>query len=226
MRDDAYSNVDYDSFGSIDRLTDYSLEEGTDYGCLSNSKKKCLFKSGAEKVAKELSLACKFEIAGSIESFSEGLFHYNVKAILVERDTGLLAGEGLGSCNSMESKYDKTKKPNIANTVLKMAKKRAFVDAVLITSGLSGEFTQDLEERDLGSSGDDFEEDKTDKTGEKQERISEKQQAFIYNLLSKSKTSVEQSRAMLNAKYGKTDITNLSKKEASEYIAYLREKVA
>src|SRR5690606_10620038 len=58
---------------------------------------------------------------------------------------GVVIGEGVGSCSTMESKYiDRPR--DCENTALKMAKKRAYVDATLTTFGLSDQFTQDVED--------------------------------------------------------------------------------
>lgn len=54
-------------------------------------------------------------------------------------------GTGIGSCSSMESKYLRTPR-DFDNTILKMAKKRALVDATLSTLGMSDRFTQDVED--------------------------------------------------------------------------------
>jgi hypothetical protein len=67
-------------------------------------------------------------------------------------------GSGVGSCSTLESKYRykkdyqtkaKYENPDIAdvyNTCLKMAKKRALVDATLTATGASDFFTQDVED--------------------------------------------------------------------------------
>jgi len=55
-------------------------------------------------------------------------------------------GSGVGSCNNRESKY--LKRVNVAdlsNTILRIAKKRSYVDAVINTFALSEIFTQDPE---------------------------------------------------------------------------------
>ncbi len=73
---------------------------------------------------------------------SRGLYRYVVKARLVRREDGAVLGEGVGACSTMESKYiDRPRETE--NTVLKMAKKRAAVDAVLSTMALSGRFAPD-----------------------------------------------------------------------------------
>lgn len=74
---------------------------------------------------------------------SLGLYRYSIRAILYFGDRRV--GEGVGSCSTMETKYIRTPR-DYENTVLKMAKKRALVDAVLTTVGLSDRFTQDVED--------------------------------------------------------------------------------
>lgn len=76
---------------------------------------------------------------------SLGLYRYVVRAIIRHRASGEVVGTGIGSCSSLESKYIRSPR-DAENTILKMAKKRALVDAVLTTFGLSDRFTQDIEE--------------------------------------------------------------------------------
>lgn len=77
------------------------------------------------------------------EGESLGLYRYVLKCKLMRGDR--VMGEGVGSCSSMESKYiDRPR--DCENTILKMAKKRAHVDAVLSMAGLSNRFTQDVED--------------------------------------------------------------------------------
>lgn len=76
---------------------------------------------------------------------SFGLYRYVIRCELVRRDEGVIVGDGLGSCSTMESKYvDRPR--DCENTVLKMAQKRALVAAVLNAFGLSDRFTQDVED--------------------------------------------------------------------------------
>ncbi|RYG32188.1 hypothetical protein EON81_21230, partial [bacterium] len=73
-----------------------------------------------------------------------GLYRYVVKCRLITFD-GREVGQGVGTCSSLESKYIRAPRDS-ENTILKMAKKRAYVDAVLTTLGLSDRFTQDVED--------------------------------------------------------------------------------
>ena len=53
---------------------------------------------------------------------------------------------GLGSCNSHEKKYLKQGFAASLNVLLKMSRKRSFVDAILSATAVSRIFTQDIEE--------------------------------------------------------------------------------
>jgi hypothetical protein len=76
---------------------------------------------------------------------SRGLYRYVLKCYLIHRESGAIIGTGVGSCSTLESKYiDRPR--DLENTVFKMAKKRAYVDATLTAYGLSDEFTQDVED--------------------------------------------------------------------------------
>ena len=75
---------------------------------------------------------------------SLGLYRFVMRCRLLLPD-GREVGQGVGSCSSLEAKYIRAPR-DAENTVLKMAKKRAFVDAVLTTLGLSDRFTQDAED--------------------------------------------------------------------------------
>lgn len=124
-----------------------ALVEGHDYGAaFYGSKKPSLLKPGAEKILMLLGLASEYEIMEKIQDYEEGFFSYTIRCILTK--DGQVITEGLGHCNSKEKKYegDKQDKYMLGNTCLKMAKKRAQVDAALTVGSLSNIFTQDLED--------------------------------------------------------------------------------
>ena len=106
-----------------------------------------MLKPGAEKICMLLGLRSEFEIADATRDFDQGCFQYVVRCRLYRGD--MLVTEGLGSCNTKERKYASQDAYSIDNTVLKMAKKRALVDAALMVGSLSDLFTQDLEDMDL-----------------------------------------------------------------------------
>lgn len=128
------------------------LEEGVDYGRIPGVKKLVLYLSGAQQLGLIFNFAPEFVIMNSVTDFSKDPVYvsYEVKCLLSNRETGIFMGEGVGSCNSYERKYryykDKIENKDLLdkqNTYLKMAKKRAYVDAILNVTGASRLFTQD-----------------------------------------------------------------------------------
>ncbi len=124
-----------------------TLRQNHDFGVVPGTSKPTLLKPGAEKILMMMGLRSEFEIVDSTRDFEKGFFQYQVRCKLYRGD--MLITEGLGSCNTKERKYIKQDPYTLDNTVLKMAKKRALVDATLLVASLSDIFTQDLEDMDL-----------------------------------------------------------------------------
>src|SRR5574342_426711 len=168
------------------------------YGTIPGTQKPTLLKAGAEKLALTFRFAPKFNV--TVTPLQGDHREYSCACTLTHIHSGNLIAEGVGSCNSMETKYryrkadpepvkpvpkaywqekNEAKKSNIIggrgfgvkkienawmivrysdqkvehgnpadfyNTCLKMAKKRAFVDAVITATGGSDIFTQDVED--------------------------------------------------------------------------------
>jgi hypothetical protein len=209
------------------------LIDGSDYGTIPGTPKPTLLKPGAEKITKLLNLCEKYETMDCIRDFQKGIFHFEMKCKMFIIGTDTQVCEGVGECNSYESRYryrwvaeddvpegtdkkslkkrggvrsefafaiqraetsgqygkpaeywqmfqdaidkgtarkiqKKTRKSEMmdaweidstvyrvanediydqVNTILKIAKKRAFVDASLSVGRLSELFTQDLEDK-------------------------------------------------------------------------------
>ena len=135
-----------------------NLVEGTDYGKIHMGRgcqdkynckipghfsKPCLFKGGSEKFLSLMHLRPTFkkdvetwEMAGS----KPGLFAY-ICLLLDSKET--VVGEGRGSSEITE------RSGWTINNAIKIAEKRAQLDAVLRTGGLSDFFTQDLEDQPM-----------------------------------------------------------------------------
>ncbi len=123
------------------------LVDGHDFGAaFPGSNKPSLLKPGAEKILMLLGLTSEYEILEKIQNYEDGFFAYTIKCLLTRG--GQTITEGLGHCNSKERKYDSDNQDKymLGNTCLKMAKKRAQVDAALTVGSLSNMFTQDLED--------------------------------------------------------------------------------
>jgi hypothetical protein len=124
-----------------------TLHQGHDFGIIPGTDKPTLLKPGAEKILMMMGLRSEFEIVDSTRDFEKGFFQYQVRCRLAKGD--MIITEGLGACNTRERKYLKMDPFTMDNTVLKMAKKRALVDAALLVASLSDVFTQDIEDLDL-----------------------------------------------------------------------------
>lgn len=136
-----------DKINQFQQVIQSQLVEGHDYGqAFFGSNKPSLLKPGAEKILMLMGLASEYEIIEKIQDYEDGFFAYTIRCILTKN--GIVVTEGLGHCNSKEKKYesDKQDKYMLGNTCLKMAKKRAQVDAALTVGSLSNIFTQDLED--------------------------------------------------------------------------------
>jgi hypothetical protein len=162
------------------------LVDGSDYGVIPGTDKPTLLKPGAEKIVKLLDLADTYDVVNSLEDWDRGRFHYQVRCRLIAIGSGVVVAEGVGACNSMESRYRwrwvwqdelaqlgqtpqglrtrprgdgvqyRVENDDVysqVNTILKIAKKRAQVDAALSVGRLSEVFTQDLEDMEMSTAG-------------------------------------------------------------------------
>lgn len=127
-----------------------ALIEGLDYGIIPGVQKPSLFKPGAEKIALMYGLTQEYELLEHIRDREEGIILYRFKAMLFN-GAGKQIAEGYGLCSSEEKKYTKQNPYDIENTLMKMAKKRALVDAAISIGVLSQVFTQDVEDMKLGA---------------------------------------------------------------------------
>lgn len=220
--------------GAFQELVRTQLQQGRDYGTIPGAgDRKVLLKPGAEKITVLLGLRSRFDIAGKVEDFEAGFFAYLVKCSLIAPN-GEVVTEGLGQANTKERRYARQDAYTLANTVLKMARKRALVDAALTVGSLSDLFTQDIEDpEDIAAiaasrseayplpreahqeiyakaRGDDEDPPATDN-----------QRKAIFAVSRKAGMTDEELRALVVERYGKASTRELSKSEASELIERL-----
>jgi hypothetical protein len=129
------------------KVVQQTLKQNHDFGVIPGTPKPTMLKPGAEKIFMLLGLSSEFEIVDSTRDFEKGFFQYQVRCKLFKGD--VMITQGLGACNTREPRYQKQNPFGLDNTILKMAKKRAMVDAALLVASLSDVFTQDLEDMDL-----------------------------------------------------------------------------
>ena len=134
----------------IETIVGKYLKPQQDYAVIPHTSKPTLLKGGAEKLATIFGFTTSCSIVNRIEHFdydnpSTSFVQYEAKVIVYNRE-GDAVSEGYGSCNSSESKFLKQPFANRINTVLKISKKRAYVDAILTATCASSVFTQDMED--------------------------------------------------------------------------------
>lgn len=201
----------------MNRFIDTVLITGVDYGIIPNCKKPTLLKSGAEKILNYLGLIARTEVTNRVEDYNVGFFSYEAKVYLIDYN-GVVKGEGIGITNTRESKYAKTNGYAVQNTVLKMAKKRALVDAALNVGNLSARFTQDVEDINLeldntgGKNPDELKKPKAEKPATK------KQITFLEKLMQESNSSVDAINRYVQKTYGIDDYHKATSLMVSELI--------
>lgn len=161
-QDQAPALVVREQVNQIQYLMKSVLKDGTHYGTIKGcGDKPTLLQPGAEKIAYMFKLVPTYKVER--EHLGGGHREYTVECTLTSGGTGEVMGFGVGECSTMESKYRyrwdgygrdrrRVENPDVAdvwNTCLKMAKKRAFVDAVKSTTAASDVFTQDIEDMPL-----------------------------------------------------------------------------
>ena len=135
--------------GRVNALNDFlkqKLTKEQDWSAYTfggSKAKPTLLKGGAEKVAKLIGVN---QISFEVNIQTDANIPFAVSIVCNLQSSNAVC-QGVGYASAGESKWQK-QGVNAYNTVLKIAKKRAFVDAVLTMSGLSGYFTQDLEDMD------------------------------------------------------------------------------
>ena len=131
-----------------------SLIRDVDFGVVPGTKKPSLLKSGAERIVMSLGLSQRYTIESCREDFQseEPFAFYRVKCVLFYTrpdGTEITVTEGVGSANTRERQCGRAAAYDTANARLKMAKKRAMVDACLTVGQLSSMFSQDMENEDF-----------------------------------------------------------------------------
>lgn len=200
----------------MDRFIQEALVAGTDFGVIPGCSKPCLLKSGAEKIALYLNLIFRTEVVGRTEDFQQGFFAYECKCYVIDVD-GIVRGEGISTANSKEPRYARQSGFAVQNTILKMCKKRALVDAVLNVGALSSKFTQDMEDMDIQQDvGKDVSELKTKPKTDKP--ATKKQLEYLTKLMQQHNNTEESMNRYVKQAYGLDDFRSVTGVQCSELI--------
>jgi hypothetical protein len=167
-----------------------------DFGMIPKAKNPSLFKPGAEKVIWAYGLLERYTLETAIEETETGYFFYRFRCDLVRLDGGneIVVKSGWGCANTRERRNGSATGHDTANSNLKMAKKRAMVDAAISIGRLSGTFTQDIESEEV---------DKQAKalvaSDSPEDYISSKQVQRIFAIAATNGISIEMARELIKA---------------------------
>lgn len=157
---------------TIQEVMSAVMKKDVHYGIIPGCKKPSLYKPGSEVLLATFQIATSIEVT---DLSTDDCVRYQVRVIGTHAPSGTLLGEGIGECSSNESKYKwrkayddewsatdenrrritfgkykdkqvRVEPADVANTILKMAKKRAQIDMTLTTTGASDCFEQDVED--------------------------------------------------------------------------------
>lgn len=157
---------------TIQEVMNAVMKKDVHYGIIPGCKKPSLYKPGSEVLLTTFQIATSIEVT---DLSTDDCVRYQVRVIGTHAPSGTLLGEGIGECSSNETKYKwrkayddewnatdenrrritfgkykdkqvRVEPADVANTILKMAKKRAQIDMTLTTTGASDCFEQDVED--------------------------------------------------------------------------------
>lgn len=140
-------NIENERRNLINIYIEKNLNEGTDYGSINIrgiDSKPSLFKPGSEKMCTLFNLTPRFtrdEDTWEMLGKKSGLITYKCELI---NNNSKVVGEGRGTAiTNLQSDFE-------VNKQVKIAQKRAQIDAVLRVFALSERFTQDMEDFESG----------------------------------------------------------------------------
>ena len=82
-----------------------TMVKDLDYGVIPGTDKPSLLQPGAQKLAEIYGFAHSFEPVDTVKDWERGFFYFEYRCVLRSRRDQSLICEGIGSCNSKESKY-------------------------------------------------------------------------------------------------------------------------
>ncbi len=175
----------------------FTLRRDVDFG-KPNAKLKqpVIYKGGCENIRKMYRVFDRYELIDNIKDHENGFFYFMFKCSLVavHENRDIVVAEGYGSANTREANVGNASGFDVANSKLKIARKRAMVDAVITMAGLSSIFTQDIENDDFMTSAKELVSAKPD------DAITAKQRQRIFAIGANAGMSQEAVRTFLKAK--------------------------
>ena len=199
------------------------LKRDVDFGVIPKTKQPSLYKAGAEKIAMAYGLMQHFSIESKIEEGGKDpTFYYLMRCELVkvaQNGQEYVFSTGYGSANSREKRNGFNGPWDAANSAVKMAEKRALVDAVLHVSGLSSMFSQDMENEGFTEKG------YADiaATTDENSRITAKQVKRLFAIAADAGMNANEAKTKLAAA-GFTKATDVTQKDYDKVCALMKGK--
>lgn len=198
------------------------LQKGSDFDKIPGTPKECLLKPGAEKLANIFKLGSRIVDKTEVVDHDKNFIMCTYRIEIFHIPTGLAISQCEGSANSKEKKYKNREPFDMINTFQKMAQKRAYVGAVIIATGASDFFTQDLDDMDLG-------EVKPAQANQESKpppappavhgQLSEKQIKRLFAIAHSKKLTDVQLKGLLKSKFNLDSTKNLSRVQYDSLIA-------
>ena len=167
------------------------IRRDIDFGKIPGTKTPVLYKAGAERIVWNYGIETHYVLEKADEDYENGFFFYRFRCEFWKN--GMHLTDGYGSSNSRERKNGSASGFDVANTCLKIAKKRALVDGAILIGQLSGMFTQDLENETYTEAASALFNGKADA------KISSKQVTYFYTIASRAGLTKSDAKAFLTA---------------------------
>lgn len=204
------------------QAVDTLMVPGTHYGTIPGTGKLSILKPGAELLCEFYKLAPTIRIVTQHEDLEKGQFSYTIKVLLVSKVDGTTVSEGIGAANSQEKRFartvEKTKDPGaMQNNIIKQAKKRALIDAVLAATRSSG-ILDEPDDRLTGTK-------RPKKPAAKKNAITAAQAKKMANKAKELRITPEGMQEMFSRNFGVYEARDLTKEQAAQTIAELDQMI-
>lgn len=179
---------------------DVVLKRGVDFSVIRGTKVPSLTKAGAETICTAYGVFQRYEIVHKEISADpkSPSFTFIVRCDLVKINPAdgkeWIVAQGLGAASTNESSTGTAGAYNSLNRTIKMAEKRAKVDAAINLAGASSWFTQDMENENFMKEADNLENNQGDDAP-----ITAKQMKRIFALAADSGYSTEEAKNKIKA---------------------------
>lgn len=201
---------------------DVVLKRDVDFGRIPKTKQPSLYKAGAEKICTAFGVFQRYEIESKIETSEPPSFTYVVKCSLIKinpqdgREWVLATGYGAGSTNEKRNGFNGAY--DALNGTIKMAQKRALVASAISLGGLSGMFSQDMENENFMSKADGIYENEGDNAP-----ITSKQLSRLFKIAGDAGYSQEEAKNKI-ATLGYTSSKDITRGKYDEVIEAFKVK--